>query len=313
MEAQPLLVFGTTMILEDDNMEVVYGHTDSIYVKVSSIEVATNALSHINTEVRKSFPNLLGLDEHPVVLEFEKYYTSLGVGATKNRNAGLISWEDGVFLDEPKFTMTGFTAKRISESKLAKGIQTTVLQMWVSGKSKSEIVKFCQDKYLEVLNGEIDFRQVVKRTRLKKERLQVKCPCGKKYKLTEINWEDGEFHCSKCAKPPSKFTTTKGKKPTIGSGVAGILYAMEEHNRTFTDSYVFLRIIPCGFFTDPITGKRREANYISGSTFAELEDFTPDWGHYAEQVISKAKPVFDAMGWPTETIKSKARTLDEWW
>ena len=81
MEAQPLLVFGTTMILEDDNMEVVYGHTDSIYVKVSSIEVATNALSHINTEVRKSFPNLLGLDEHPVVLEFEKYYTSLGVGA----------------------------------------------------------------------------------------------------------------------------------------------------------------------------------------------------------------------------------------
>mgnify|MGYP002624784919 CR=1 FL=1 len=72
-------------------MKVVYGHTDSIYVQIDSVEKAQEAIEHINKEVRKKFPNVLGLEEHPVVLEFEKFYSSLGVGNTKNRNAGLVS------------------------------------------------------------------------------------------------------------------------------------------------------------------------------------------------------------------------------
>ena len=50
-------------------MKVVYGHTDSIYVKCDSVELATEALVEINAHVRESFPNALGLQEHPVVLE----------------------------------------------------------------------------------------------------------------------------------------------------------------------------------------------------------------------------------------------------
>ena len=60
-------------------MKVVYGHTDSIYVQVDSVEKAQGAIEHINNEVRKKFPNVLDLDEHPVVLEFEKFYSSLVV------------------------------------------------------------------------------------------------------------------------------------------------------------------------------------------------------------------------------------------
>ena len=44
----------------------------------------------------------MGLDNHPVVLEFEKYYSALGVGTTKNRNAGLVSWEDGRMVRKAK-------------------------------------------------------------------------------------------------------------------------------------------------------------------------------------------------------------------
>ena len=52
-------------------MEVVYGHTDSIYCKVDSVEQAEEIVVKLNEEVRKIFPNVLGLKEHPVVLEFE--------------------------------------------------------------------------------------------------------------------------------------------------------------------------------------------------------------------------------------------------
>ena len=109
-------------------MKVVYGHTDSIYVQIDSVEKAQESIKKIEAKVRERFPNVMGLDNHPVVLEFEKYYSSLGVGTTKNSNAGLVSWEDGVWLDEPKFSMTGFTAKRVSETKLAKQIQTDALK-----------------------------------------------------------------------------------------------------------------------------------------------------------------------------------------
>ena len=55
-------------------MKVVYGHTDSIYIKCDSVEKAKVAIEEINDHVRESFPNVLGLEQHPVVWEFEKFY-----------------------------------------------------------------------------------------------------------------------------------------------------------------------------------------------------------------------------------------------
>ena len=63
-------------------MDVVYGHTDSIYVKIDSVEQAQEVVEEINEHVKTKFPNVLGLEEHPVSLEFEKYYQTLGVGTT---------------------------------------------------------------------------------------------------------------------------------------------------------------------------------------------------------------------------------------
>ena len=123
-------------------MKVVYGHTDSIYCTVDSVAQAENVLEELNEHVRSYFPNLLELNEHPVVIEFEKYFESLGVGATKNRNAGLITWKDGKFLDEKEFVMTGFTAKRLSETKLTKDTQLAVLNMWVENNTEQEIADF---------------------------------------------------------------------------------------------------------------------------------------------------------------------------
>ena len=97
--------------------DIKYGHTDSLYVGVDSPEHAMEIVDILNEKVREHFPNVFNLDNHPVTLEFEKFYRTLGVGSVKNRNAGMISWVDGKYLDEEKFVMTGFTAKRISETK----------------------------------------------------------------------------------------------------------------------------------------------------------------------------------------------------
>ena len=121
-------------------MKVVYGHTDSIYVKLwTEMESRADSVRNIlNDHVRNKFPNILGLKEHPINIEFEKFYKTLGVGITKNRNAGLISWKDGEYLDEPEFVMTGFTAKRMSITPLEKEVQLKILRMWVEKNPKKK-------------------------------------------------------------------------------------------------------------------------------------------------------------------------------
>ena len=297
-----------------DIMKVVYGHTDSIYVQIDSIEKAEQSIKEIEASVREHFPNVLGLEQHPVVLEFEKYYSALGVGTTKNRNAGLVSWEDGVWLDEPKFTMTGFTAKRVSETKLAKEVQTTTLKMWINQKSLTEINSYLTKKYTDIMNGELDKSSIIKRSRLRKERFTVKCPeCKKNHTLKEclnIKW------CDKCGTEPKLFLTTKYKKPSIGSGIAGILYAWEKEDKTFDDSYLFMKVKDVNdVYTHPLTKEKREVEYVAGTLYEDFDNYTPNYKHYAEEVIKKATPVYKAMNWDISSIRTgKLQTkLDDWW
>ena len=301
-------------------MKVVYGHTDSIYIKCDSVEKAKVAIEEINDHVRESFPNALGLEQHPVVLEFEKFYSSLGVGTTKNRNVGLVSWLDGVWLDEPKFVMTGFTAKKISETGFARDIQSTVLRMWVDQCSFEEINEYLHQKYSTVLKGEIDFESIVKRSRFKEERFKVKCSCGKGYSVFDLQkkhkFTEGKRtnFCSKCAAEFTTFTTKEGKKPVFGAGNSAILFGVEKLNLpTNIDSYVFIKCKPAGHYTNPLTGKQVEATYVAGRTFDELREYSPDWSHYADQVIKKAEPVYKAMEWDTASIKNKEKKLSDWW
>tara|TARA_R100001015_G_C4619632_1_gene176391 strand:+ start:250 stop:1143 length:894 start_codon:yes stop_codon:yes gene_type:complete len=297
-------------------MKVVYGHTDSIYVQIDSVETAQKAIKEIEASVREHFPNVMGLDEHPVVLEFEKYFSALGVGTTKNRNAGLVSWDDGEWLKEPKFTMTGFTAKRVSETKLAKEVQTNTLQMWVQQKTQAEINKYLFDTYQKVLTGQIDLKSIIKRSRLRPARFTVKCPeCKTKYHLREC-LELKHSVCKKCSTETKHFTTMEGKRPSIGSGIAGVLYAWQENDTNFDDSYLFIKVMGfCNSFIHPLTQEKKDVEYISGITNEDFKGYTPDWKHYAEQVVKKAEPIYKAMGWDISSIRTgyTQQSLDEWW
>ena len=310
-------------------MKVVYGHTDSIYVDIedNSIETAEKTLKILNEHVRESFPNVMGLKEHPVTLEFEKYFRTLGVGATKNRNAGLITWKDGEFLDKEEFVMTGFTAKRVSLTQLAKDVQLSVLNMWVEGKTEQEIVSYLNDKYNSVMQGKIPLSDVLQRSRYREERFRLVCKdCNPKARFDK-GWSNKSVSVfdlmdyGGCVDDIGRvmehnnFVTIGGKRPTFASGVEGVLFSHSQGYEKIEDTYLYLRIKNCReHYMHPITREFTTPNYVSRLTADEFSDFEPDWSHYAESVEKKAEPIFRAMGWDTMQIKrdTQQSSLEEW-
>ena len=304
-------------------MKVVYGHTDSIYVQMP-IERAEETLALLNNHVRGLFPNLLGLKEHPVTLEFEKYYESLGVGVTKNRNAGLISWKDGETLDEPEFVMTGFAAKRVAITQLAKSIQLEVLNRWVSQESEAEITDFLKGEYHRVLQGNIDIKDISNRSRFRPERFTYKCAsCSREYQLEEILEHRKKFSantfCLKCGKDLN-LTTLAGKQPSVGGGIEGVLWWNQTYGVPIDDSYMYIRAaddITRNKYMNPVTGQHKRPTYLAAPSLIDFDNikFVPDYRHYAESIVKKAEPIYKAMGWDLAPISVDINqtNLTEWW
>jgi len=307
-------------------MKVVYAHTDSLYVPVPSIEKAQEVREILNTHIQENvFPNVMGLENHPMDLEFEKYYSVLGVGATKNRNAGFINWKDGVHLQEPEFVCTGFTLKRIAESKVGKDIQKEALQMWINQKTEDEIITYVSDLFHKVRTGKVSKLDLVKRSRVRENRLTLKCGCRKTYDLEYVRGllkRVPDAYCEKenCNRKLRNCTTVEGKRPAFGGGFAGVLYYNEHVNPKdrLNDSFYHMKCnfkIPQSLTYTNWNGDEKQAGYIAVRNLSELEGFEPDWNFLAEsEVIKKVQPIFDAMEWDIANLKkdNKQKTLDEW-
>ena len=306
-------------------MKVVYAHTDSLYVPVPSIEKAQEVREILNTHIQENvFPNVMGLENHPMDLEFEKYYSVLGVGATKNRNAGFINWKDGVYLQEQEFVCTGFTLKRIAESKVGKDIQKEALQMWINQKTEDEIITYVSDLFHKVRTGKVSKLDLVKRSRVRENRLTLKCACRKTYDLEYVRGllkRVPDAYCEKenCNRKLRNCTTVEGKRPAFGGGFAGVLYYNEHVNPKdrLNDSFYHMKCnfkIPQSLTYTNWNGDEKQAGYIAVRNLSELEGFEPDWNFLAEsEVIKKVQPIFDAMEWDIANLKkdNKQKTLDE--
>ena len=261
-------------------MKVVYAHTDSIYIPIDNVDKANVICKEINTHVQKIFPNIMGLENHPVQLEFEKFYKTLGVGIKKNRNAGFISWKDGKYLDEPEFVVTGYSMKRRSESKICRDFQRELLQRWVSEETQDEINMFCKGIYNDAKHGRYEIKDIVKRSRVRRKIEDYK---------------------------------------SISGGMAGVCYYNQhiEPDNPIEDSFLHIQcsnIIGPQFIILP-NGKERKASYISVKEMKEFnEKYTPDWGAYASAIVKKAKPIFEAMGWNVREfmIDENQKNLGEW-
>lgn len=302
------------MLYFGDIMKVVYGHTDSIYVQIDGIEKAKEVVEELNKEVREIFPNVLGLEEHPVTLEFEKFYESLGVGVTKNRNAGLISWKDGEYLEDKEFTMTGFTAKRVSETPFAKNLQKEILFDWVSGISYENLCQKLHSLRTDVMANKINNSDFIKRSRLDKKRLEVFCPnCKAKYNLLNLHTMP---HCVNivnkelkqiCGNSKENYQTLEGRKPSISAGIVGLVFKAQTTGidlESFGDSYFHIKVKGHEQYKHPLTDEIRRVEYFADNRINSFVDVNVDLLHYAKQIEKKAQPIFDAMGWDIFSIES---------
>ncbi len=68
-------------------------------------------------------------------------------------------------------------------------------------------------------------------------------------------------------------------------------------------------------YTHPLTKEKREVEYVAGTLYEDFDNYTPNYKHYAEEVIKKATPVYKAMNWDISSIRTgKLQTkLDDWW
>ena len=258
-------------------MKVVYGHTDSIYIQVPDVQKATEVCNTLNDYVQDIFPNVLGLEPHPVQLEFEKFYSGFGVGTTKNRNAGFLKWKDGKYLEEEEFVATGFSMKRISASPISRKFQTDMLKMWANQEKEHVMVDIGNKLYNKIAKGKVPISDIIRRGRIKRELEEYK---------------------------------------SIAGGIAGVCYYNQHINpmNPIIDSYIYIQ---CAQINGPQyvllpNGKERKASYVSFKEIKELtDDYIIDWHIYAENiVIKKAKPIFDAMGWDMNRLRKDENQLE---
>ena len=110
-----------------------------------------------------------------------------------------------------------------------------------------------------------------------------------------------------------KFTTLEGRRPSIGSGIAGVVHA-KQNGINFDDSYLYLKVRSNETYTNPLTKEVKTVDYVAGSRYVDFDKYKPDYQHYANQVIKKAEPIYKAMNWDLSNIKTgKIQTkLEEW-
>jgi DNA polymerase I/DNA polymerase-2 len=144
--------------------EVVYGDTDSLFVKIDSPEVATEFVTQINNEL----PGILELELQGIYIKGLFSFTREG-RAAKKRYA---------LLDESgNLTIRGFEAIRKDWCELAKELQMKVLRLVMLGNIE-EAVKEVREVIAKVRNREVDVKELSMVAQLGKElhEYRVKTP-----------------------------------------------------------------------------------------------------------------------------------------
>ena len=256
--------------------EVIYGHTDSVFVKVRDVDDAKQLRVLLNDYISKE------IFREPVELEFEKFASKFFLSKKKNRYCGYLSWKDGEYLDEDKFFVMGFEMKKSNETKIAKNFQENLLKMVASFDNKKSIIDYCNKEYSKVVKGEVSLREISKRSRLRR------------------NIEDYDMIAGGSAGIIYHNQQGLGK---IKKGDA--YYYFKINNTDLEEKCYILNGVskPCEYIS-----------FLKFKDIEGM--FTPDWEFIANgEIIKKALLIFESMEWPIKLIKKDINqtTLEEWW
>ena len=136
--------------------ECLYGHTDSAFVKVPSVEEAHALAERITAAVQNDTGNKMLFAE----LEAWMPYWLL---TKKNRYVGKVAWPTE---DAGKLKVAGFGMKASNTAPLSKRVQKGVFELICEGATEIDVQKFVLPIAISVLNGEVALEDVSMKTRL---------------------------------------------------------------------------------------------------------------------------------------------------
>lgn len=152
-------------VLEKLGYKVIYGDTDSVFIKAKETELdmlipeLLGLVDTINAEISDYFENELGAKECYIETEAKSIYKNLiisekksGTGTAKKRYAGLRYWVEGQTLDinsDEALEIKGFESKRSDTSQLSRELQKQVFRLILVDASPEKIKKLIR----EYVNG----------------------------------------------------------------------------------------------------------------------------------------------------------------
>ena len=154
----------TKQIVERHGYTVLYGDTDSVFVKlnVTSKEEALKIGFEIAEIVNASYDafahETLGVTEHKIHIKFEKLYRRFFQTGRKKRYAVHIIWKEGVDFD--KTDISGFEFKRSDTPAVVKRVQFTLLEKIIHGEDEDEIKTYLRDEIRKYRSGKYSLDEI---------------------------------------------------------------------------------------------------------------------------------------------------------
>ena len=166
-----LIIKWTETYLKQNDYKVLYGDTDSVYVQAHEDGIMNTikegkdlviALNHSYDDFVKQF----GAYENTIELEFEKIFNIImfvkkkgDVGGAKKRYAYILDWEDGKLVKDD-IHLTGFDSVRSDSPRIAREVQTKVINMVLHETKKEVVMTYLKDLDKKIRTGQISFEEI---------------------------------------------------------------------------------------------------------------------------------------------------------
>jgi len=135
--------------------DVIYGHTDSVFVCVESPEAGVEMVEWINKEMA------------PIETEYEKHCERMLLKA-KNRYAGKVVWTDGKY-HEPDYYIKGIESKQARMPQIMKDAMNTTINSMLDGKSEESVTEKVCNIIHDMIDGSISLDDLKQKGKLKKD------------------------------------------------------------------------------------------------------------------------------------------------
>ena len=284
----------TQSVLKNEGYVVVYGDTDSVYVKSKEkglfgmLREGQNLVKLIN-ESYIELAKRHGADDCTLEMEFEKIFKRiLFVGKRDKKGGGakkkygyLPLWKEGKDVKN-EIEITGFETVRSDTPRIAREIQFTVLNKMLKGSHKEEIIEYLKDMYDKIISRTIPDEEFGN-------------PKGIKDKLEnygkERTREDGTKY-----KP--------GVPPVITGAKYSNMYLGTQFGQGSKPKWIYVKNVPFGY---------PETHVVSFEEHIP-EGFIPDWDRITDGIFNKKlEAIFQAAKWGTlPELNKQVKTLDQW-